>query len=159
MMTPSNGNIFRVTGPRGIHRSPVNSPHKGQWRGALMFSLIWAWTNRCVNNREAGNLWHHRAHYDGAVMRWKFRSSNPPISELASRHISCWMDGMYQRHIYFVVNNYIIRVCIIVLGLSRHLPGNRASPRWNNTNSIKKFSMICRIRKYLIRELIDECKI
>ena len=25
---------------RGIHRSPVNSPHKGQWRGALMFSLI-----------------------------------------------------------------------------------------------------------------------
>ena len=27
---------------RGIHRSPVNSPHKGQWRGALMMSLIWA---------------------------------------------------------------------------------------------------------------------
>ena len=25
---------------RGIHRSPVNSPRKGQWRGALMFSLI-----------------------------------------------------------------------------------------------------------------------
>ena len=25
---------------RGIHRSPVNSPHKGQWRGALMLSLI-----------------------------------------------------------------------------------------------------------------------
>ena len=22
---------------RGIHRSPVNSPHKGQWRGALIF--------------------------------------------------------------------------------------------------------------------------
>ena len=28
---------------RGIYRSPVNSPHKGQWRGALMFSLICAW--------------------------------------------------------------------------------------------------------------------
>ena len=28
---------------RGIHRSPVNSPHKGQWRGALMFSLICSW--------------------------------------------------------------------------------------------------------------------
>ena len=25
---------------RGIHRSPVNSPHKGQWRGALMF--LWS---------------------------------------------------------------------------------------------------------------------
>ena len=30
---------------RGIHRSPVNSPYKGQWRGALMFSLIFAWRN------------------------------------------------------------------------------------------------------------------
>ena len=30
---------------RGIHRSPLNSPHKGQWRGALMFSLICAWIN------------------------------------------------------------------------------------------------------------------
>ena len=28
---------------RGIHRSTVNSLHKGQWRGALMFSLIYAW--------------------------------------------------------------------------------------------------------------------
>ena len=41
---------------RGIHRSPVNFPHKGQWRGALMFSLICAWINRWVNNREAGDL-------------------------------------------------------------------------------------------------------
>ena len=39
---------------RGIHRSPVNSPHKGQWRGALMFSLICAWTNGWANNRNAG---------------------------------------------------------------------------------------------------------
>ena len=36
--------------------SPVNSPHKGQWRGALMFSLISAWINGWVNNREAGDL-------------------------------------------------------------------------------------------------------
>ena len=37
----------------GIHRSPVNSPHKGQWRGALMFSLICAWTNSWANNEDA----------------------------------------------------------------------------------------------------------
>ena len=37
---------------RGIHRSPVNSPHKGQWRGALMLSLIRAWLNAWVNNRQ-----------------------------------------------------------------------------------------------------------
>ena len=40
---------------RGIHRSPVNSPHKGQSRGALMFSLICVWINGWVNNREAGD--------------------------------------------------------------------------------------------------------
>ena len=55
---------------RGIHRLPVNSPHKGQWRGALMFSLICAWIDDCINNREAGDLSHHHAHYDVTVMRW-----------------------------------------------------------------------------------------
>ena len=54
---------------RGIHRSPVNSPHKGQWRGALKFSLICAWTHGWVNNRKAGDLRRHRAHYDVIVIR------------------------------------------------------------------------------------------
>ena len=54
---------------RGIHRFPVNSPHKGQWGGALMFSLICAWTNRWVNNREAGDLRRHQARYDVSVMK------------------------------------------------------------------------------------------
>ena len=53
---------------RGIHRSPVNSPHKGQWRRALMFSLICVWINGGVNNREAGDLRRYRAHYDVTVM-------------------------------------------------------------------------------------------
>ena len=52
----------------GIHRSPVNSAHNGQWRGALMFYLICARINGWVNNREAGNLRPHRAHYDAIVM-------------------------------------------------------------------------------------------
>ena len=52
----------------GIHRWPVNSPHKGQWRGALIFSLICAWINGWVNSREAGDLRRHRAHYHVIVM-------------------------------------------------------------------------------------------
>ena len=52
----------------GIHRSPVNSPHRGQWRGASMFSLICAWINGWVNNREAGDLRRHRAHYEVTLM-------------------------------------------------------------------------------------------
>ena len=53
---------------RGIHRSPVNSPRKGQWRGALMFSLICVWINGWVNNREAGDSRRNHAHYDVIVM-------------------------------------------------------------------------------------------
>ena len=49
---------------RGIHRSHVNSPHKGQQRGTLMFSLICVWINDWVNNREAGDLRRCRAQYD-----------------------------------------------------------------------------------------------
>ena len=69
MITSSNGNIFRVTGPLWIHRSLVNSPHKGQRRGALMFSLICTWINGWVNNREAGDLRCHWAHYDVTAMQ------------------------------------------------------------------------------------------
>ena len=53
---------------RGVHRSAVNSPHTGQWRGAFMFSFIRAWIIGWVNNSEAGDLRRHRAHYDVTVM-------------------------------------------------------------------------------------------
>ena len=52
MMTSSNLNIFRVTGPScgefTGHWSPVNPPHKGLWREALLFSLICSWINGWV---------------------------------------------------------------------------------------------------------------
>ena len=53
---------------RVIYRSSVRSPHNGQWRGALVYSLICAWTNGWVNSRDAGDLWRHRAYYDVTVM-------------------------------------------------------------------------------------------
>ena len=56
----------------GIHRSPVNSPPKGQWRGALIFSLICAWTNGWSNTRDDGDLRGHRADYDVTVMNRSF---------------------------------------------------------------------------------------
>ena len=86
---------------RGIHRSPVEFPHKDQWRGALMFSLACAWYNDWTNNRDAGDLRRHRAHYDVTVMmlpnamlklaenvkesRWEKRVSK---SDLSSRPLS-----------------------------------------------------------------------
>ena len=47
---------------------PVDFPHKGQWRGALVFSLICGYTSGWANNRDAGDLRHYRAHYDATVM-------------------------------------------------------------------------------------------
>ena len=68
---------------RGIHRSPVNSPHKGQWCGALMFCLISAWMMGWVNNHEAGDLRRHRDHYDVIVMQ-------EPIQTALSRR---WLNN------------------------------------------------------------------
>ena len=53
---------------RGIHWWPVDSPRKGQWRGALMFSLIYAWTSGWANNGDDGDLGRHRAHYEVTAM-------------------------------------------------------------------------------------------
>ena len=51
-----------------IHLPTVNSPHKGQWCGALIFSLICVSTNGWINNRDAGDLRRYRAHHDVKVM-------------------------------------------------------------------------------------------
>ena len=51
---------------------PGEFPHKGQWRGVLAFSLICTRINGWVNNGEAGDLRHHRAHYDATVMQMHF---------------------------------------------------------------------------------------
>ena len=53
---------------RGILRWQVNSPHKGQWHEALVFSLICAWTNGWANHRNADDLRRHRDYYDVTVM-------------------------------------------------------------------------------------------
>ena len=54
---------------RGIHRSPVNSPHKRPVTRSF-WCFLWSalWIIGWVNNREAGDLRRHRAHYDVIVM-------------------------------------------------------------------------------------------
>ena len=105
---------------RGIHRSPVNSPHKGQWREALMFSLICVWINGWENNREVGDLRSYRAHYDVIVMEmhlWDViirPSSNSngglPIPSLKFKH--GWMIE-YQSH-----SMMVLMICVISFGSS-----------------------------------------
>ena len=64
MMTSSNWNIFPITGTL----CGEFAGHKGHWRGTLVFSLICAWINGSVDNREAGDLKLRRVHYD--VIDW-----------------------------------------------------------------------------------------
>ena len=81
---------------RGIHRSQVNSPHKGQWRGALMFSFICAWINSWVNNRKAGYLRRHRAYYDVTLIQ-RFYINFPYPDGVAIEWL--WsVDGVYYFH-------------------------------------------------------------
>ena len=79
MMTSSNGNIFHVTGHLcGEFTGPRWIPHTkaSDARGALIFPLIYARINGWVNNREAGDLRRHRAHYDIIVM-WTYATWQP----------------------------------------------------------------------------------
>ena len=73
MMTSLNGNIFRVTGPLcgefTFHRW---IPHT-KASDAELWCFLWfaPWINGWVNNREAGDLIRHRAHYDVIVIGQK----------------------------------------------------------------------------------------
>ena len=64
-MTSSNGNIFRVTGPL-CGEFPSQRPVTRGFDVSLICALINGW----VNNRAAGDLRRHRAHYDVAVMHY-----------------------------------------------------------------------------------------
>ena len=99
---------------RKIHRSPVNFPHKGQWRGALMFSLIYVWINDWANNREAGDLRRYPVHYDVIVMNkqppcWWFYPISSKNNVIDPIEISKSIAGIPQiiiitcNHIYYKV--------------------------------------------------------
>ena len=69
MMTSSNGNIFRVTGLCAWTLTVAGEfPDKGQWRRALMFSLICVWTNSWAINGYACDLRRTPACYDVIIM-------------------------------------------------------------------------------------------
>ena len=69
-MKSSNENIFRVTGPLcGKFTVTGEFPSQIPVTRSFGVSLICAWTNGWVNNRDFGELGHHRAHYGSTVMK------------------------------------------------------------------------------------------
>ena len=89
---------FRLCWPfvRGINRSSVNYPQKGQWRGALMFSLICAWINGWVNNGEVGELRRHHTHYNFTVMWQRLAEIGAWINN--HNHNTIWNIFIQQCH-------------------------------------------------------------
>ena len=115
MMTPSNGNIIGVTGPvRGIHRIPVNSPHKDQWRRALMFSLMCAWINGWVNNRDwwfettSCSLW---CHYNVKLIGPCLRNGKVLLAIIFAQGFFALCFNYYI-HIHFKVSQWTNVICL-----------------------------------------------
>ena len=78
---------------RGIHRWPVNSLHKGQWRGALMFSLICALNKRLSKQSWGG--WFETP----SCLLWRRRNNNEGLPSPICV-ISCWKVGKMQMKFY-----------------------------------------------------------
>ena len=81
----------------------MNSLHKDKWRGALRFSLICARINGWVHTGKAGNLRHHRAHYDVIVMNGIKSSTGGNTS-----HVSCMVNK--KKYAHYIIVFYIGRV-------------------------------------------------
>ena len=88
---------------RGIHRSPVNSQHTGQWRGALVFSLICVWINDWVNKRGTGELRRYRAHHDVIVMIPVSTAVNAWIGNYIIQKSMVAITSPWPNHIYFIL--------------------------------------------------------
>ena len=130
MMTSPKGSIFRVICLfQGSYWSLMDSPHKGQWRGALMFSLICAWTNGWTNNQDADDvspLWRHC----NDILE------KPTVCHLA-RQLSVWrLVRVYIVLSFFVCQIYFssfclwIRKMIVIIRISRDYAYGNVSTKY-----------------------------
>ena len=101
---------------RGIHRSPVDCTHKGQWHGALLFSLICAWINGWTNNREAGYLRCHRTHYAITAMIMTNIGHQKWKSIMPEGHYFSWLQKIYR---FTICGWYHQRSCHVGNGIDK----------------------------------------
>ena len=95
-----------------------------------MFSLMYAWINDWVNNRDAGDLRHHRAHYDVIVM-WLHRT-NESLSSASAKSVSRKVQNIsYISHSRF--NTRIDNCSSIRLATAM---------RWDNIDRVGKFDIV-----------------
>ena len=113
---------------RGIHRSSVNSPHKGKWRGALMFPLICVWINGWVNNREAGDLRRHRPLYHFIVMLYHVFALECILVFISS----IWTSNIFQQWRHYETSETSVKSC-----------RNYSSKIWWWMNNYVKLALNC----------------
>ena len=162
MMTSSNGNIFRLTDPlwggfNGDRWIPLT---KGQWRGALLFSLICAWTNGWENHRVAGDLRRYRAHYDVTQLKaYIDHSNNGAYSGQRSHLINvipssiCWSKIHFTIFVMLCINNFF--KCIIYNGCQIECNITGALPFLYHRRWTQRIWRICPSQKRLPHILTD----
>ena len=128
----------------GILWSSVNSSHKGQWCGALMFSLICAWINTWVNNREAGDLRHHRTHQDVTVLTsskfWPYHFT--AYTGYTSKFLCQWWSLCERRHALIEISGSLRCVQCFSLNLCKRFCNQWSM--WYADPSLPGHNRICR---------------
>ena len=151
-MTSSNGNIFRVTGHlcrefTGYRSIPITKANVTE------FSLIFAWINGWVNNREAGDLRRHRAHYDVIVITVRHKqqfhtvlSSDFQCNSTDKSLISChnYQNVFVDKNIYILehrtaVMNHTFKLAVSIQKLSCCLKRSATRKPFNVRNQNRSF--------------------
>ena len=95
MMTSSNGSIFRGTGPLWGESTGNRWIPPTKASGAEFWCFRWSAPEGWANNRDAGDLRHHRAHSDGTVMILMLTAAQ----EVYSVQIENWLlNNPWWRH-------------------------------------------------------------
>ena len=111
----------------------IEFSHKGQWRGALVFSLICAWTSGWWNSREAGDLRRHRAHYDcNGLLTSVSRCHKIAFTLIFSSHRG---KSRYMYPFNIQIQHFISQTSIFFYKLG-FLLGNQSYPLWCNFNIV-----------------------
>ena len=146
-----------VYGTYGIYRPSVNSPHKGRWRGTLMFPLIYARINVWANNREA--LWRHRNVPGSYICKamWDFEHKRPHKIRI---YIILFQDMIFLIHPFnwcFMRVNYDMNSFVLQLDFLNQIYNHTSvSPNLVAVQNIIKWISCFQVDK-LAYELIFFC--
>ena len=113
--------------------SPVNSPRKDQWHGALMLSLICVWTNVWISNRAAGDVRRHRAHFDVSVMHLtRHLRTGPTQSSFHFNKVELHIEGYGWLTHWGRVTHICVNKQTIISSDNGLSPGRRQAIIWTN---------------------------